>query len=123
MIIIDTRQQANKHKHKETVWMQLGVQTVRSKLIVDDYARLDNLTVSVDTKKDIVEVAGNICGKQHERFRAECELARKCNIRLVVLVEEVPPAVTSPCGNRRKRGLESRFVTLKARFCKKQCRR
>lgn len=71
MIIIDTRQQANKHKHKETVWAQLGVQTVRSKLIVGDYARLDNLTVSVDTKKDIVEVAGNICGKQHERFRAE----------------------------------------------------
>lgn len=91
MIIIDTRQQANKHKHKETVWVQLGVQTVRSKLIVGDYARLDNLTVSVDTKKDIVEVAGNICGKQHERFRAECELARKCNIRLVVLIEETPP--------------------------------
>lgn len=86
MIIIDTRQQANKHKHKETVWTQLGVQTVRSKLIVGDYARLDNLTVSVDTKKDFVELAGNICGKQHERFRAECELARKCNIRLVVLV-------------------------------------
>lgn len=91
MIIIDTRQQASKHKHKETVWVQMGVQTVRSKLIVGDYARLDNLTVSVDTKKDIVEVAGNICGKQHERFRAECELARKCNIRLVVLIEETPP--------------------------------
>lgn len=92
MIIIDTRQQADKHKHKEVVWAQLGVQTVRSKLIVGDYARLDNLTVSVDTKKDIVEVAGNICGKQHDRFRAECEQAKRCNIRLVVLVEEVPPA-------------------------------
>ena len=91
MIVIDTRQQANKHKRKETVWVQLGVQTVRSKLIVGDYARLDNLTVSVDTKKDIVEVAGNICGKQHERFRAECELARKCGIKLVILVEEEPP--------------------------------
>lgn len=91
MIIIDTRQQVNKHKHKEAVWAQLGVQTVRSKLIAGDYARLDNLTVSVDTKKDFVELAGNICGGQHDRFRAECELARKCNIRLVVLVEEVPP--------------------------------
>ena len=45
----------------------------------------------MDTKKDFVELAGNICGGQHDRFRAECELARKCNIRLVVLVEEVPP--------------------------------
>lgn len=92
MIVIDTRQQAGKHKHKEEVWTQLGVQTVRSKLIAGDYARLDNQTVSVDTKKDFVELAGNICGSQHERFRAECELARKCGIRLVVLVEEVPPS-------------------------------
>lgn len=91
MIVIDTRQQAGKHKHKEEVWTQLGVQTVRSKLIAGDYARLDNQTVSVDTKKDFVELAGNICGGQHERFRAECELARKCGIRLVILVEEEPP--------------------------------
>ena len=91
MIVIDTRQQAGKHKHKEEVWTQLGVQTVRSKLIVGDYTRLDNQTVAIDTKKDFVELAGNICGGQHERFRAECELARKCGIRLVVLVEEVPP--------------------------------
>lgn len=91
MIVIDTRQQAGKHKHKEEVWAQLGVQSVRSKLIVGDYTRLDNQTVSVDTKKDFVELAGNICGGQHERFRAECELARKCGIRLVILVEEEPP--------------------------------
>lgn len=92
MIVIDTRQQAGKHKHKEEVWTQLGVQTVRSKLIAGDYARLDNQTVSVDTKKDILELAGNICGGQHERFRNECTLAQKCGIRLIVLVEEVPPS-------------------------------
>lgn len=91
MIVIDTRQQAGKRKHKEEVWAQLGVQSVRSKLIVGDYTRLDNQTVSVDTKKDFVELAGNICGGQHERFRAECTLAQKCGIRLVVLVEEEPP--------------------------------
>lgn len=91
MIIVDTRQQAGKNAKKEADFARLGVQTVRSKLIVGDYARLDNLTVAVDTKKDFVELAGNICGGQHERFRAECELARKCGIRLVVLVEEVPP--------------------------------
>ena len=75
MIIVDTRQQAGKHAKKEADFARLGVQTVRSKLIVGDYARLDNLTVAVDTKKDFVEL----------------ELARKCGIRLVVLVEEVPP--------------------------------
>lgn len=91
MIVIDTRQQVGKHNHKEEVWAQLGVQSVRSKLIVGDYTRLDNQTVSVDTKKDILELAGNICGGQHERFRNECTLAQKCGIRLVVLVEEEPP--------------------------------
>ena len=91
MIVIDTRQQAGKHKHKEEVWTQLGVQTVRSKLIVGDYTRLDNQTVAIDTKKDVLELAGNICGGQHERFRNECTLAQKCGTRLIVLVEEEPP--------------------------------
>lgn len=91
IIVCDTRQQAGKHNLKERYFAEQGIATVRSKLIVGDYARLDNLTVAVDTKKDFVELAGNICGGQHERFRAECELARKCGIRLVVLVEEVPP--------------------------------
>ncbi len=91
MIVIDTRQQAGKHNNKMAAWAQMGVLTVRSKLIVGDYTRLDNQTVSVDTKKDFVELAGNICGGQHERFRAECELAHKCGIRLVILVEEEPP--------------------------------
>lgn len=91
IIVCDTRQQAGKHDLKERYFAELGIQTLRSKLVVGDYTRLDNLTVAVDTKKDFVELAGNICGGQHERFRAECELARKCGIRLVVLVEEVPP--------------------------------
>lgn len=91
MIIVDTRQQAGKHDHKVRFFENIGVKTLRSKLPVGDYTRLDNMTVCVDTKKDIVELAGNICGGQHERFRAECVLAQKCGIRLVVLVEEVPP--------------------------------
>lgn len=103
-IVIDTRQQAGKHEKKVAAFEEMNIRTVRSKLIVGDYARLDNQTVSVDTKKDIIEMAGNICGKQHERFRAECERARDCGIRLVVLIEEIPPGETLPCGRRERRG-------------------
>lgn len=90
-IVIDTRQQAGKHEKKVAAFEAMNIRTVRSKLIVGDYARLDNQTISVDTKKDIIEIAGNICGKQHDRFRAECERARECGIRLIVLIEEIPP--------------------------------
>ena len=53
-----------------------------------DYARLDKQDIAIDTKKDWVEVAGNICGKQHERFRNECLRAKSVGIRLIILVEE-----------------------------------
>lgn len=91
IIVCDTRQQTGKHNLKERYFAELGIQTLRSKLVVGDYTRLDNQTVSIDTKKDVLELAGNICGGQHERFRNECTLAQKCGIRLVVLVEEEPP--------------------------------
>lgn len=91
VIIEDTRQQANKHNNKESYFAEHGITVARSKLIVGDYARLDNQTVSIDTKRNIIELAGNICGKQHERFREECERARDLGIKLIILVEEIPP--------------------------------
>ena len=36
---------------------------------------LGTYDVSVDTKKDMQEIAGNICGRAHPRFRDECILA------------------------------------------------
>ena len=90
-IIEDTRQQRDKHGNKAEYFAAQGYTVVRSKLIVGDYARLDNQTFSIDTKRNVIELAGNICGKQHERFRAECERARELGIQLIVLVEEMPP--------------------------------
>ena len=43
--------------------------------------------ISVDSKRDIEEVVGNICGKAHGRFRDECILAKNNGIKLYVLVE------------------------------------
>lgn len=45
----------------------------------------DLITISIDTKKNLLEVVGNICSKQHERFKAELNRA---NGRLVLLIEE-----------------------------------
>lgn len=43
--------------------------------------------VVVDRKKDLQEVAGNVC-QQHERFVRELELAKSLGYRMIVLIEE-----------------------------------
>lgn len=91
ILIEDTRNQIGKHKTLNDEFNKLGVPVIRNKLYVGDYARMDNLTICIDTKKDWVELAGNICGKQHERFRDECLRARNAQIRLIILVEEEIP--------------------------------
>lgn len=87
IIIEDTRNQVKKHELKHYYWDKIGQKYIRSKLYVGDYARLDNQTVCIDTKKDLLEVANNICGKSHERFRDELIRAQESNIKLIILVE------------------------------------
>lgn len=87
IIIEDTRQQIGKHKIKEDFFKLNGIKIVRSKLPVGDFARIDDLTTIVDTKKGVLELVNNICGS-HERFRRECVMAQKCGIRLIILIEE-----------------------------------
>lgn len=48
---------------------------------------LGTYQICVDTKRDLQEVVGNLCGKAHARFRDECLLAKNNGIRLYVLVE------------------------------------
>lgn len=107
ILIEDTRNQIGKHKTLNDQLDSLGVTVVRSKLYVGDYARVDSLTTCIDTKKDWVEVAGNICGKQHDRFRAECIRAKEAGIRLIILVEEEIPIEQWKSPRKRNGGLIS----------------
>jgi ribosome-associated protein len=86
VIIEDTRQQAEKHALKHEWFKANNIKLIRSKLLVGDYSAPDDMSVSVDTKKDIQEIIGNVT-KDHERFKRECELAAECDIKLVVLIE------------------------------------
>lgn len=88
IIVEDTRNQIGKHKELNKDLESYGHFVVRSKLYVGDYSRLDNMSVCIDTKKDWLELAGNICGKQHKRFREECLRAKISQIQLYILVEE-----------------------------------
>ena len=84
-IIEDSRQQAGKHNIKHDWFFRHDVELVRCKLPFGDYAPVP--PISIDTKKDMEEIAGNICGAEHRRFINECKAARDAGCRLVILVE------------------------------------
>ena len=85
VIQVDTREQ--KYDHVVNYLDSQGIKHVRSKCVVGDYVNLENPMVVIDRKKDLQEVAGNVC-QQHERFVRECELAKELGYRMIVLVEE-----------------------------------
>lgn len=110
-ILIDTGQKENMHDLKHKYLKELGIELEVVPLPVGDYilvndavddvlkrknARgikvkkmdlLGSYKVSVDTKRDIQEIVGNICGNQHDRFRDEVLLAKNNGIKLYILVE------------------------------------
>ena len=87
VIVEDSRNQIGKHKNINAYIKSVGLRVIRSKLIVGDYVIANRQDTSIDTKKDMVEVSQDIF-QDHKRFRSECELAKDCEIRLVVLIED-----------------------------------
>lgn len=87
IILCDTRQQAGKHNTKDKYFADHGIEVRRTKLYVGDYTLPTNQSVCIDTKKDIQELIGDICGKSHERFRDECIRAKEAGVKLIILVE------------------------------------
>lgn len=93
ILIEDTRNQIGKHDRLNADLTKLGHKVVRSKLFVGDYSKIDDMSICIDTKRNWEELAGNICGAQHIRFRAECIRAQENGIQLVVLIEESVPVI------------------------------
>lgn len=88
VLIEDTRNQAGKHKLKNEYFKQCGITVMRSKLLCGDYALANDHNICIDSKNSLQEVIQDVCGKQHERFRAEAIRAQTAGIRLIVLIEE-----------------------------------
>ena len=127
-IVEDKANKIDQHEKKNRWWKNNGVDVLRYPLPVGDYIfvtdkvqdvitrkqkrnveikKMDfmgSYKVCVDTKKDIQELIGDICGKQHERFRDECMLAQNNGIKLFILVENEPIVI-----NERK-GIVSPYI-------------
>lgn len=83
-IIEDTRQQRGKYTDAHAWFDQAGVQLVRSKLAVGDYATPP--TVAIDTKKGFEELVGNFCSADRDRVKREILAAKNMGTELIFLV-------------------------------------
>lgn len=83
IILTDTRQQKEKHILKK--FDEQGIIHVRTGLPSADYMALRydegfvlDYSILIDTKKDLIEVANNLCNTlNHERIKREIETARE----------------------------------------------
>lgn len=84
-LIEDTRNKPGMHRLKNEHFKACGVRVTRCKLGVGDYTFAP--LCSVDSKRDIAELAANVQGTGHARFRSECQKAKDDGTLLVVLTE------------------------------------
>jgi uncharacterized protein YukE len=94
LIYEDSLNKIDKHVIKHEYWAAHGIDVVRTRFdgkhgvpvdFGDYYAEGSNRVV--DTKRSIDEIAQNINGKSHDRFKRECQRAQAAGYRLVVLIE------------------------------------
>lgn len=83
-LIEDVNNKLGQHVKKNDGWSSHGIKVVRNKLPYGDYMLAPALVV--DTKKDLMELAGNI-KSDHRRFRDAAIKAMECGSHMVILVE------------------------------------
>lgn len=95
ILVEDDRNKQGKHTAKNEAWAAHDISVVRRRLPFGDYVAvrktdidepIEDISVSVDTKANIDELAGNLKG-QHDRFRNEAIRALEAGCHLVILVE------------------------------------
>lgn len=90
VLLEDTRNKPGEHWNISDYCERNGIVLRRSKLYVGDYQIANSGGIVVDSKKSVLEIAGNVF-QEHRRFRDECIRAQEAGIRLIVLVEERLP--------------------------------
>lgn len=90
VLLEDTRNKPGEHGNISDYCERNGIVLRRSKLYVGDYQIANSGGIVVDSKKSVLEIAGNVF-QEHRRFRDECIRAQESGIRLVILIEETLP--------------------------------
>lgn len=83
----DSRNRLGCHDNKNQYFQENEIRVLRSKLPFGDYTLINNTSVVIDTKKDMLECEMDLT-KQHTRFRNEITNANNFGIGVVILIEE-----------------------------------
>ena len=84
MILVDTREQANQFVLK---YFQENLIPYREqKLDEGDYALEGQDDIVVERKQDLLELAGNICSKDHQRFKRELLRAKEKGKKIWIVI-------------------------------------
>ena len=85
MLIVDTREK--KWEHIKNYFETHNIPFEIRKLDQGDYLDSDNPRIVVDRKRNLNEVASNLCSNDSSRFWREIRHAKENGIKLIVLVE------------------------------------
>lgn len=86
-IIIDSREKPKAISNIIKYFDAHGIQHETSKLLFGDYIDYKHPELAIDRKQNIAELAKN-CTREHIRFRAELERAKRTGSEIVILVEQ-----------------------------------
>ena len=102
MILTDSRQQ--KENHIIRAFDRANIFHLQTKLDTADYMLLKyttdtgfnkDYTTLIDTKKDLIELAGNLCSKDHDRVKREVELASTLGCKEFIFLVGVKKGFTT----------------------------
>ena len=85
MIIVDSREK--KHQHILDYFDRHHEQYQIKALSTGDYMDSDCPGITIDRKKDLQELAGNLCTKDH-RFWREARRSHDEGLKMIVLIEQ-----------------------------------
>jgi len=104
-IICDTRQNKKVWKITHEYFKCCGYKILSSKLPVGDYAKLNDLSIVVDTKRAFDEVCRNFCSGDRDRVKREILMAQDVGIELIFLiVDKTATSIEDAKAWKNKRG-------------------
>jgi len=141
-LLADVNQKSGKHESKHAQLKVMGYELISAPLPVGDYVLVDervsdvlerkkkrgipvkkmdllgSYKKAVDTKFAIQELIGDVCGKDHARFRDELILAKNNGIQLYILIEDDGGAVCKSKGifNKPVRSIDDLFHWVNPRL-------
>ena len=88
MIQIDTREKPQAIANIKAFFDKNNIEYIDKKMDISDYCVIGKEKLVIDRKRNLQEVAQNLCSNDKSRFWREVRLAYQNHVRMIVLVEQ-----------------------------------